>query len=1343
MNMDGKICQKVCAACGSASGEYHVNSAELHTLCNNCAYNITSYNFICMHCESNIKIEFLKKVPSPKQCQSCTISPAKKCQSKKHLFCAECRKNFVNCPSCFCVICSKPSSIASTCRIHSYCEPCSKKYNDLCRGCYCQICKQASPLIKFSTCKHPVCVSCYKDSVCLLCEKKCNYCSKTADVGKPICKYHIYCNECDDKLISKIRECAECKNNTKIYKCYKCLIPRYDRKLSCETPAHALCNDCAGSGAKCKCSKCYSCEKILECSETYMCKHNVCSSCKISYKCRKCYSISYECSECKSYAQTSNFFKCGTHNACVSCLNKGIICRKCAKTCDGCRKPKSDCSKQNCEHLICSECLHNNDGNCSICTKCTNCNAMMKRSGDKDNRFCEKCLNDLKKLKMTSCIICKSLVDGKYADCDHNYCKKCMDEWKKLCPICKTCKGCKQVFGTQENISKHIVCKSCLKNNKCCNECMENKVCSICKCLSENLRICKCKNHKICKFCKRNNRCPETKMCINCSELEIGDTMNCEHFMCKMCKNLDPECVIKKECLMCIERCFSCKSTKNLNKIKCKKKEHFLCSVCNAYLERFDCIICSGNLPFEQCPNCIKKNYILKLKCQKHIACLTCSNKDTEYIDDCNQCIRKCSDCNSNTYNSQEYICGDAICEICVNTHVQKCQYFISRICENCGINYIKDPLSCGHKICENCYSTENKCMKCFICEMCNQLENKESQCEHKICHKCLIELGCVICNRDPEFQCSKCKNYEFKVRALECYHKICESCYELYPYYKCDLRICHYCGKCSKNCETASTCGNLICEQCQKYKELESCPKCSNLQKINCSFHNGTEYGYALLCKHYSCIFCSVQECPSSCKYCKKSDYDACKHLCKECLKKLNNECKFCEGYILCDKKHFYYQGQNCLECFPPKCYRCSSPLSIENEENLCSICLNKRWKCHGCKNNFFSDENIADNIFCSTCANSICLICNQFIQGLEHSEIKKCQICIHKEKYSKCFNTVQISEIIEKDKKCFDCSEFFYCKSCKEFKSKLLLEKFGNFTASDNMCLECLDFQQCQSCSNYYIKDEFVTNSQCATCSGYGKCQKCYQHEYLNILSEVKMCRKCAKLKYCAGCNTLKHESDFDNSEKCYKCLGFLQCILCKNYKHPNNLLENRICKECPKTYCRACNCIFDKDFTTIVEICPNCCRCQCLKCSNFVEKNQISKNGICIECSSFGVCTECGDRFTENTLNTHYSKCLNCANKTCNSCFNFNSVKLMVCNHLECDECKIPNSTSCSKCSKIYRCSVHNSYYKSDSDENSYIYLNCCDSFYCKNCKAQYPKEGYGYIEHKKDCSSKVMA
>ncbi|OMJ92229.1 hypothetical protein SteCoe_4994 [Stentor coeruleus] len=1334
MNMDGKICQKLCACCNSTEKKYFVNSAEFHTICYNCAQNLQTLNIECINCKSNINIEYLSEIPPPRKCDWCGISPAKKCQDKKHAFCVECKKKIIQCPLCFCGTCYNKSSYINNCRLHSQCQNCSLKFKDWCRNCYCQICHKTFPEIKFAQCRHPACLECVRNGVCLLCDKKCTYCSNNIDIGTPICRKHPYCKDCQNNFIEILKECPECTNQTNKYKCFKCQLPRANLKSYCNSSNHKLCDDCYNIGKNCNCVSCFSCEKIMECSTNDYCKHVVCRNCKDTVSCKKCKDSYVLCSGCNRIKTLKNmFFQCNEHNACDSCLRSNKQCQKCMKKCEKCEIAQANTKKLGCGHMICNGCLQKYSDSCALCFKCDSCKNTFKRVGIANKSLCDKCIQNFEKNK--ECILCENPVTEKNSKCKHGYCIECISKINE-CQICKTCRGCKIEKGIILNKSKHWVCKECDQNQKCCNLCMENKKCDICLKISKSPLKYDCGKHKGCKKCKKHKVCECMIICTNCCEYSLGDFMNCSHFLCKKCQDENPDYAINSKCSICIERCFSCRSPSNLNKIICEKKEHILCKACNPYRENY-CIICPNNLLFRECQECKKKNYTCQLKCSEHFLCLSCFNSMGP---ECEKCLKTCKECNNSSYNMGNRECGHALCIECQKSHLRNCEYYKKILCEICQESLIQVALGCLHQICTHCLGDKNYCIKCYSkCSDCGNINKIQYQCEHKLCGECFNKYNnCGVCSKSPECKCDKCNEFTFKLFPSECGHKFCEKC-KSDSKGECRISVCHYCDKCFNKCEQNLNCKKNVCSiRCNKYKDLDSCPKCIQLTKNQCQICRNVEYGFILDCNHFVCIFCDFQKLHLKCSYCKgcESPFISCNHLCTNCSGG-NKECWVCLGFAICEnKKHFKKINSICEKC---QCLHCGSVDKALSEDRICDTCANIQKICRNCFEIYYYDdiqnERAIPCDICNKCFNSVCSLCNKIFGHLLNAEKKKCMDCNNKEKCNGCQDIIEVSKIIEKDKKCISCSEFLKCQSCGNEEKKEILLKLGGSLINEGKCLACLEIQQCQKCLNYYYIHDIINNSQCLNCEELGRCSECLNLENIHILKKLQKCANCAGLHFCRNCQKLKNTFLFDQSGICYDCLSYKQCLLCKVYKSDEKILESGICEGCPKIKCNSCFFVYDRNLSDRLEKCPNCSLVECPKCHVFRDKAEIDYNdNCCTDCSIFKNCQKCNNKITKIVSENYYNFCYDCYNCPCECCFIKKQVKLTACKHFECSDCSVADTDYCAKCMKKFRCATHNQIKNINDDNKIFILMDCCQAYFCKNCKARYIGED---IQHRSNC------
>lgn len=1355
MNLNGKICQKLCALCESIDMNYYVNSSELHGLCNNCAKALTGLKIKCTHCESNITIEFLKEVPPPKKCDRCNTIPAKKCQAKKHKFCSECRKSFYQCPSCFCSLCQKPSCDISICNFHTLCNFCSKKITNTCFSCKCQICNKDNPKFQFLGCNHPICDMCIKDSICLICEKKCTYCGKTCDVGKPKCKKHPYCKDCENKLIIKINCCPECQGKTNKYRCFICKTPRAETKPLCSNLRHAMCEDCILLKKACECIKCYGCEKLSECKPAPECKHLVCSTCIIGKKCKKCFKLC-PCHVCGKPTEKIKTFACKKHSACDECLGNKTECKTCAKLCNGCNKQKYDCRKIYCEHYNCGKCLSNNNGKCLLCSNCNNCKKKFNDPKEIANGImCIYCFSRYKFINEDPCIMCRSVINVKNAQCHHSFCEKCFKEWSVRCPPCNMCRGCKNIIGNIINKSGHLVCDACFKENKCCMQCMAEKKCINCGVLAKKLTKYKCGIHKACKRCMKKSFCPCAQKCTNCQENDIGESLSCLHFLCKNCKQKYPECVKQSICLLCMKKCFLCKDFKNLTKNKCEKLEHILCSFCNPFENVEGCKACMDNLVYKECLKCKKKNYTYKLNCSEHRLCINCKEKDSN---SCPQCTTVCFECKSQSQINEKLNCSHYLCKFCKDKHIQNCKLYSNTLCQVCSINQYEEIFSCLHKICKNCLIDKSFCPVCFSdCEACNLDKRVYKNCAHRLCSDCLEDHNqCVVCKKNPDFFCDFCKKYKFKLQiTLQCGHKKCSDCKNsMFSSPECDISICHYCKKCSKSCKFSAPCKNLVCSNCKKYSDLETCPKCSKLVTGLCTFCKSPqkEYGIRFDQFNFSCVFCDLQPCKQQCQLCKNPEcfVERCRHICNECLKTYIS-CPFCRGFVLCNSQsHVIPSGSECKMCLQLLCSRCNITATVLVEGKLCKNCFKDKRECTNCNKEYFiteiqgiQNETIEDKNLCSMCLKMICLLCHEINEELLDTSHKICQNCIIKTN-SRTQGLSFESDSMLKGHTDFVCPEFFICKICETPTQKSLLLLMKPDEAQKQYCPQCLKLQQCDKCKKFLSVDDMANDSECISCAGLEVCQTCKKYEFSKFLNESFKCLECASLELCLNCSKLYPKEHLDDNSICFECLRcdnhmikneseYLEHNGTNEFDYLENNENNEHNENCLQKTCDFCHDIYTADTEKDFGYCLSCSQYKCQKCYKITNKTKLDCNGICLECSNMP-CLYCGVMTITQIYDMNWGFCINCSDKVCCSCFSNENLIKMKCLHFECRDCRVPYSDQCSKCMRKFTCHKHEVVSNISTDDRLYIFMSCCYGYFCLKCKTKYNGD---YIIHKGYC------
>ncbi|OMJ71514.1 hypothetical protein SteCoe_30267 [Stentor coeruleus] len=1358
MNMNGKICQKLCALCGLVDVKYFVNSSELHGLCDNCAKALTELKMQCAHCKSSITIEYLKEVPPPKKCDRCGTIPAKNCQAKKHKFCSECRELSFQCPSCFCSICSSPSSSISICNFHSLCSPCSKKFINTCYICKCQICSKENPKQKFQGCKHPVCDSCIKLPICLICQKKCTYCEKICNVEKLICKKHPYCEDCEKKLIMKVPGCPECQGKTIKYKCFICKTPRGGNKSFCNFFKHAICEDCVLLKKTCQCTKCYGCEKLSECKEAPECKHLICSACLIGKKCKKCHKLC-PCYNCGMTTERSKLFHCKKHFACEKCLNNKNECTKCSKTCSGCNKSKYNCKKISCEHYNCTKCLanNNNNGKCLFCLGCNNCKVKFKEKDEISNKLicvckclfclgcnnckvkfkekdeifnklmCVYCSTRLKFFKEYPCVMCGSFCNLKSAQCRHNFCERCFDEWNTVCPPCKICRGCKNVIGNIKNKTNHLVCQVCFEGNKCCMQCMIEKKCINCGVLAKNLKKYACGIHKACKICFNKNYCPCALKCTNCQEFDIGESLSCLHFLCKKCKENELECVKQSMCLLCIKKCYVCKSVRNLSEIKCDKLEHILCNLCNPFENAGGCKACTDNLDFNECVECKKKNFAYALNCGKHKLCVKCKKNDSN---DCLQCKEECFECKNPLQANEKLKCSHILCETCKDKHIQSCKLYQKVLCQVCKINQYQEKFSCRHKICKICLKDTNYCIICFSdCEACNLNKRVYKKCSHNLCSECLDDINqCVVCKENPDFFCDLCKNHKFKLQTpLKCGHKKCLDCENLsFSSSECNISICHYCGQCSKSCKMLAPCKNWICSNCIKYSDLETCPKCSKLLKHLCTFckNPAKEYGLWLDQHTFSCVFCDMQACKQQCQTCRSPEcfIKRCGHICYECFNTYVS-CPLCRGYVLCNNNiHIIQLKSECKMCLSVQCSYCNNFVPVLLEGKLCKNCFKNKRECSNCNREYFineiqgiQNENFREKNLCNICLKMLCLLCHKIHEELLDTIHKICKDCINKTNSRRQGLNYKSDSAIKGPTELL-CPEFFKCSLCEIPTQKSLRLLMKPCEAVKQLCPKCLKLQQCVKCLKYFNPEDMGCSDMCLACAGLGICQICKKNEFLEYLTQSFKCRECAKLELCLKCNKLYPKIKLSDDNICPECIKYINPVVKNEFSISYNDIGNN------EKICNFCHEIYTADTEDNIGCCLSCSQNKCQKCCKITQKNELDDYGNCSECSH-KPCLNCGEMTRITIYDMNWGFCINCLEKVCCSCFSNANLMKMDCLHLECKNCRVPNSNKCSKCLRKFTCHLHKVVSDIGTDDTFYIFMNCCYSYYCIKCKTKY--------------------
>ena len=170
-------------------------------------------------------------------------------------------------------------------------------------------------------------------------------------------------------------------------------------------------------------------------------------------------------------------------------------------------------------------------------------------------------------------------------------------------------------------------------------------------------------------------------------------------------------------------------------------------------------------------------------------------------------------------------------------------------------------------------------------CNYCGKfVQSNPDMCGHYSCPECKTEFKeCIFClNIQGRLLCINCNHYRTKMERLPCEHFLCNKCNsESQGQYVCIENPCHYCNKCSSQ-PTMGLCQKMLCKDCDKYLNFESCIKCAALTQHACSNCGKLEYGEPFPCNHFYCIAHSKDTCESC-----LTPYTICKQ-----IKVKNNKC-------------------------------------------------------------------------------------------------------------------------------------------------------------------------------------------------------------------------------------------------------------------------------------------------------------------------------------------------------------------------------------------------------------------------------------------------------------------
>lgn len=261
----------------------------------------------------------------------------------------------------------------------------------------------------------------------------------------------------------------------------------------------------------------------------------------------------------------SENFLCDEHNelenlVCGECDEHGCVgcglelCGVCKETVSCCHKKYCD----ECEKLVCSDCLDHSHWGSLVCPACTNscadctnelCMECSYSCEDCGDTICERCIEVCEYCDRSGCESCLAL--RTCSDCLQRACETCADEtWSKCdcgdmvcdrhavecsqcgegaCSRCeKRCDRCEQWFC----VSCTTFCHYCLKDH--CDDCNDEEECEVCgKDHVHGAAMCRMCDKFLCDFCER--QCQICNQAV-CREDRIPvDEDDVTKVVCKQC----------------------------------------------------------------------------------------------------------------------------------------------------------------------------------------------------------------------------------------------------------------------------------------------------------------------------------------------------------------------------------------------------------------------------------------------------------------------------------------------------------------------------------------------------------------------------------------------------------------------------------------------------------------------------------------------------------------------------------------------------------------------------------------------------------------------------------------
>ena len=586
--------------------------------------------------------------------------------------------------------------------------------------------------------------------------------------------------------------------------------------------------------------------------------------------------------------------------------------------------------------------------------------------------------------------------------------------------------------------------------------------------------------------------------------------------------------------------------------------------------------------------------YILIFIIIKIISIYALCSSGENYCSKCNPITKKCSKCEKDIYEPNNYGGCDIIKKCSLgNNYCLECEEN-NFICKKCEIGYYPDEYG-GCSYSTNCeLSFQGKCL---------------------ICKKNYILVGIENYSYEGIIICKSLNNDDFKnCISIDSLIGKCQNCSEGY-YLNIIDRKCTKTENCSK-----SSFG--ICKQCINGYYLDK--KESICKKQNEIFENCIETIDGIKCS--KCINDYYLDENNKCidvKFCsKKGD---------------NGKCEKCiEGYYISEKDNICSITDYCSygNKHTGICEICKNNYFINNKDGkcksnqenndfkYCSI-VNDNNNCIQCENKYYlgKDNRCSNTKNCKISENGVCIKCKEnFYLGLDnictniehciYSEDYECIECKDNYYYDKNYKICELAE-----------GNFTNCKYgsnyCERCKNNFYLNE------TDYVCYSNTEFGKLYKCAINYINSD-----ACDICvEGYHlgyKDKKCNKIEGCDISENENKCLECDEDYYCLNIKTGKCEINYEiiSEEKkyLYKCNKTNnegnRCEICVDGYNLNNdglciddihceMKDNGNCVKCQEDYC------INKIFGCIEMYFDNCLECNdsfnlkiCTKCLDGYE-------------------------------------------------------------------------------------------------------------------------------------------